>query len=330
MKKLEQKQIPQFAALCVLTAGVAGYGVMHLMTPGTASAGTRPATPAVTNALPAKPGDAKPGGTKLAEAKPGDPAAFPAEGSGDGGAPPPSPAMRDPFVVGIADSSSLPVALAPAAVKAPTLPGLAGKLPPAGARVASLGPLPVTLPDAPAGSPGGLSGFPSHPSAAPGQPGSLPSAPAALALPPAQPAPPAWTVTGVLQGADGKVAILRSGEARRIVRSGDFVDSTYKVTGVSRTAVVLRHGALVYRLALGAAKLDAAKPGVLPAVLTQPGPAPVQPARPQPLSPPALSGPALSENLPVPAHPGKPSPVKVARAIRLGLRLLDGTVLDKN
>ena len=42
MNKLDKKQIPQFAALCVLSAGVFGYFVMKIVTPSPAAAGTRP------------------------------------------------------------------------------------------------------------------------------------------------------------------------------------------------------------------------------------------------------------------------------------------------
>ena len=42
MKKLDKKQIPQFAALCVLSAGVFGYFVVKIVTPSPAAAGTRP------------------------------------------------------------------------------------------------------------------------------------------------------------------------------------------------------------------------------------------------------------------------------------------------
>ena len=43
MKKLEKKQIPQFAALCILSAGVFGYFVIRIVTPSPAAAGTRAA-----------------------------------------------------------------------------------------------------------------------------------------------------------------------------------------------------------------------------------------------------------------------------------------------
>ena len=58
-------------------------------------------------------------------------------------------------------------------------------------------------------------------------------------------------MTGVLQNDVEKVAILRNGEARRIVHAGDFVDSVYRVINVTRTGVVLRHSQAVYTLKLG-------------------------------------------------------------------------------
>ena len=42
MKKLDKKQLPQFAALCILSAGVFGYFVLRLVTPTPAAAGNRP------------------------------------------------------------------------------------------------------------------------------------------------------------------------------------------------------------------------------------------------------------------------------------------------
>ena len=337
MKPLDKKQIPQFAALCVLSAGLAGYLVMHLVAPGPVSAGTRSPATAAGPAAPA----------------PGTPAAAPASGitaapgaaaetADAGDAPPPSPAMHDPFAVGYVDPASLPAA-ALSSLSAPALP----KLPLAGnsaakaeklAGLSTFGPMPVAAPSAPA-LPGSLSALPAAPLPSAG-PSGLPPALAAPALP----AAPAWTVTGVLQGSGGKVAILRSGEARRIVRSGDFVDGTYRVTGVSRTSVTLRHGLAVYQLVLGAA---AAAPSAAAA-----------PAMPAPAAPPVVlprSAAALTTTLPMyhlpraqarlahlkrqgaplalaaaaPLMPAEhaPAPAKVAKSISLGLRLLDGSVL---
>jgi len=338
MKKLDKKQIPQFAALCILTAGVSGYLVVHLVAPGPASAGTRPAAPARPAAGPAS--------AAGPSAKAGDAASAASTDIPD--APPPGPAMHDPFAVGYVD----PATAAPAArltpVKAPTLP----KLPPAGKQTASIGalsPLPVG-PGAPA-LPGSLIPFPVRPSG-PLPSGPLPGGPDAPAAPalPAAPAAPSWTVTGVLLGASGKVAILRSGEARRIVHAGDFVDGTYRVTDVTRTSVVLRHGAAVYQLMLGGAKAGPAKPAALPSV-----PASVPTPTPMPQSAAVIDGTLIPVYHSAPIHaqqthwkrqepslglvaetPSVPkpapivSPAKVASAISLGLRLLDGSVLAQS
>ena len=302
MKKLDKKQIPQFAALCVLTSGLFGYVVLHLVAPGPVSAGTRPAA-APTPAAGTKIGDAKIGDTKAGgAASTTGGAASTTDAAGTVNAPPPSPAMHDPFAVGYVDPKTAPAP--PAAIQMPAAPALP-KL------AAASGPsiLPVGFPGAPA-LPGGLSSFPVRPA---GIAVGLPAAPAAPALP-AAPAAPLWTVTGVLQGADGDVAVLRSGDARRFVRSGDFVDSTFRVTAVTRTSVMLRHGAAFYQLPLGGAKAAPAKPAF--------------PAAPMPLPTPRPA--AISSMVTPLLRPEPAAPVKVASAISLGLRLLDGTVAKQN
>lgn len=347
MKQLDKKQLPQIIALGVLTAGVGTYAAVHFAAPGPASAQTHPAAVASTPAPGAavKPGDPKPGDAKLGAAVPAGMVAA----LDTSAAPPPVPGMRDPFVVGYFDPAAGPGAAS--GTHAPALPALMpGKQM---AAVSKLSPMPI-------GSAAfGLPAAPALPSASRGQmlPG-LPSGPSVPALPASitpVPAPPAWTVTGVLAGADGKVAILRSGEARRIVRSGDFVDSTYRVTAVSRTAVILRHGILVYQIKLGGMK---ASPSVLPVSLplSQPKPSAPVPAASKaildsaiipvcPIAWPAAplvhltkqgiarqtlllaaEAPSVPQATPKPAAPVI-SAAKVARTISLGLRLLDGTVL---
>ena len=344
MKQLDKKQLPQIIALGVLTAGAGTYAAVHFAAPGPASAQTHPAATALLGSI------AKPGDPKTADLKPADPKAGMAAPAGTiaasdtGNAPPPAPGMRDPFAVGYVDPGTKP--------GAPALPALIpGKQV---AAVGKLNPVPV--------NPSPLFGFPAAPplpstsrgQSLPGLPIG-PSAPMLPSSPAAAPAPPAWTVTGVLAGADGKVAILRSGEARRIVRSGDFVDSTYRVTAVSRTAVTLRHGPLVYQIKLGGTQ---AAPSIMPVSLpvSQPKPqAPVpaaskavldsaiipiyhvaRPAAPlvnltkqsQARQALLLAEEALSVPRIVPEPAAKAIPAaKIARAISLGLRLLDGTVL---
>ncbi len=356
IKPIDKKQVPQFAALCVVTAGVFGYVVVHFVMPGTASAGTRPAaTPARSAApVPAAVAPMSAAAGQASAAGQGAAGAAAATASTDiPDAPPPSPTMHDPFAVGYADPTAAASAAALTPVKAPALP----KLPAPGKKIAGLEPFPLPVgPSAPA-LPGSLSPFPLHPGApmAGGMPG-LPAAPAAPALP-AAPAAPSWTVTGVLMGASGKVAILRSGEARRIVHAGDFVDGTYRVTGVTRTSVVLRHGATVYQLPLGGAKAEPVKVRPVPAMF---------PFVPMPRSAAAIDGTLIPMYHLAPVHsplahlkhqgqelglvaeaPSVPkparraatartatakrvSPAKVAGAISLGLRLLDGSVLAEN
>ena len=74
------------------------------------------------------------------------------------------------------------------------------------------------------------------------------------------PVAPAWTVTGVLQGDGGQVAILRSGEVRQFAHRGDLVGGDFRVVDVTRDSVVLRHGSARYTLPLGGAKPVDAKP----------------------------------------------------------------------
>ncbi len=261
MNKLEKKQIPQFAALCVLSAGLFGYFVVKIVTPSPAAAGTRrPPVAAASQAVPtASPSPAKGTGA--------GPDAAPAEDE----APVPTPGMRDPFVAGLLPGGSAPATASAALPAAPVKPSAPPKPAKAAAvRVASIhevGPAAPAFPAAPA-LPLGLKGFPPLRAA----PASV-TAHAAPARPaaPAAPAPPAWTVTGVLQNETEQVAVLRNGEARRIVRTGDFVDSAYQVVTVTRSAVVLRHGKTLYHLTLGASK-------AVPGPVAVPGPAP-KPAR---------------------------------------------------
>ena len=284
MNKLEKKQIPQFAALCVLSAGLFGYFVVRLITPSPAAAGTRPAqTPPTAPPAAAKPapdGKAKP--AVDAPAKDSKAALTPDTPSTDEDAsvPPPTPGMHDPFVIGYVDPSTLPTTHG-----APALPTSPGKV---AEQVASLPPTTPAFLNAPA--PLNLKGFPVQPLP------SAPSLPAASAIPtasmvhavPAPPAPPAWTVTGVLQSDGQQVAILRSGAARRIVRTGDFVDSVYRVIGVTRTSVVLRHGSARYPLLLGAVQDAPAKSGFAKSGFAKSGFAKSAsiPEKPEPSAPP--------------------------------------------
>lgn len=354
MKPLDKKQLPQIIALGILTAGAGTYAAVRLAAPGPVSAQTHSAAVA-----PAPVSAVKPGDPRLSSTKPGTavPAGIVAATS-TSDAPPPAPGMRDPFAVGYSDTAAGPGSV-------PSTPALPALMP--GKQVAAVGklsPMPISpapmfgLPLAPP-LPGG-----NHEQALPG----LPLGPSALAVSiTAAPAPPAWTVTGVLAGADGKVAILRSGDARRIVRSGDFVDGTYRVTAVSRTAVILRHGLLVYQIKLGGTK---ATPSVIPASLPLSQPKPLMPvpsaskavlgsaiipvyhvAKPAtplvhltkqgqdrqalivaaetPSVPCVTPEPAAPAVSPAPAVSAAPvvSAAKVARTISLGLHLLDGTVL---
>jgi len=247
MKKLDKKQLPQFAALCVLTAGVFGYFVLRLITPSPAAASTRPHSPAVTQTAPAVQADPKPASVSGAVTPVTDSTPAAADSAtADSAAPAPTQGMRDPFVVGYVGPKTPPPS-APAASPAPVLPAPSKlSLPKIGPRMTSLPPASFSVPYAP---PLPAASFPTRP-------GVTETAPP----PAAAPSPPAWTVTGVLQSDGGQVAILRSGDSRRIVRLGDFVDNVYRVVDVTRASVVLRHGATFYLLMLGGAKAVPVKP----------------------------------------------------------------------
>lgn len=302
MQKLDKKQIPQFVGLCVLSTGTFGYFGLRMVTPSPAAAATRPALkPSEAAAIPA---------AKAANAPAGTAAGAVASPVAEAAAPPPTPGMRDPFVVGYTDPKTTPAIAAAPAFTAPVHgPAPATQMADAQIheQVSSLPPAPIsglTMP-----------GFP----AAPPLPAAAPALPPQkiMPLPAPPPAPPKWSVTGLLQGEDGAgVAILRDGESRRIVHVGDFVDSVFRVTRVTRSEVVLRHGKTFYTLPLGTKSESPS----LPAAPAVPAPA----ALPPPASPTVPPLPRQSQAAPVPVR--HPSTETVASA--LPLRLLDGTEMD--
>jgi len=139
MKKLDKKQLPQFAALCVLTAGVFGYFVLRLITPSPAAASTRPHSPAVTQTAPAVQADPKPASVSGAVTPVTDSTPAAADSAtADSAAPAPTQGMRDPFVVGYVGPKTPPPS-APAASPAPVLPAPSKlSLPKIGPRMTSL------------------------------------------------------------------------------------------------------------------------------------------------------------------------------------------------
>lgn len=259
MKKLDKKQIPQVVILAVLALGLFAYFAKALFLPGSVSAKGAAAAPAAT-AAGVKPalGAALPGAT--AEAVPPTPAAL----------------MRDPFApVVSATNSAAPL---PAA---PTLRAVPAAMP---VRIASLPTLPtasLTVPAAPP-LPFPAAGAP----AASGRPGAFGGRPAA-SLPPL-PAAPLWTVTGVLQSGSEHIAILRSGETRRFVKQGDFVDDRFQVAKVTRSFVVLRAGRSAFTLPLGGTKdrrAGLSAPAAAVPVMPMTAPALPTPAQPSYVSP---------------------------------------------
>jgi len=263
MQKLDQKQKMQVAGLSVAAVGLFGYFTYQMLQVSPAAAKTQSAsaagqqtkstltsTSSSTSTTAAKPA------TTLAKA---DLAATATD------APAPTLTMRDPFVPGIADPAALDAYL---------------KSNPAGAK--------------PAEAPHNASGSWNKPSSfvAP-----LPRPDDGMTLPPARPAEfsatplpspapvaaesPSWTVTGVIQGDDGRIAIMRNGDARRMVHTGDMVDDTYRVVDVSQGKVKLAHGKQTYTIVLGAKPVV---PAASPATPTQ--------AMPQANSPQDLGAPA--------------------------------------
>ena len=250
MQKLDKKQIPQFAALCVLSAGVFGYFIVKIVVPSPAAAGTRPRpAPVVAAETPvgASPAKAATASTTTTDGT-------------DTPAPAPTPGMRDPFAVGFVDPA-LTAATTPTATAAgrAAVPEPAKDSAPQVATIREVSPAPVSAPGLQA-LPPGLQALPPM-GGAPGTPDAPEKAAPAGALLPAPTPAPLWAVTGVLQSPGGSVAILRNGDARRIVRNGDSVDGLYRVVAVTRSAVMLRHGNTFYHLALGADKPGAGKPG---------------------------------------------------------------------
>lgn len=315
MQKLDKKQIPQFVGLCVLSTGTFGYFGLRMVTPSPAAAATRPAL------KPSEPAEASAAKTAAA------PAGTVADAVADAVAPPPTPGMRDPFVVGCKDPKT---AAAPGTLPAFAAP-LHGPAPAASPQVADaqIHEQVSALPPAPV-SELTMPGFPAAP----------PLPPAASVLPPQKaisekimplpappPAPPKWSVTGLLQGEDGAgVAILRDGESRRIVHVGDFIDGMFRVTRVTRSEVILRHGTTFYTLPLGTkpdSKPEAPTAPTAPPLSAAPAPIVSAPAVPAPAAPPL---PRQSQAAPVPAQRLPAETVAAA----LPLRLLDGTEMAVN
>lgn len=258
MKQLDKKQIPQVAVLAVLALGLFGYFAKTLFFPSPVSAKSPASAPAATKAAASAP--AAPAANANNADMPAAPAAL----------------LRDPFVPAVS-ADTAPSGLAthppaprtlPAAAFAPRLASLRA-LPPAGISVPAAPPLP----------------FPSAPAPVMGR--------RVASLPPL-PVAPSWAVTGVLQSGSEHIAILRSGETRRFVKQGDYVDDRYQVAEVTRSFVVLRAGRSAFTLPLGGAKSRAAAGGAsvpmslpaLPAV-SAPAPAPFVPAAPRRAAPPA-------------------------------------------
>jgi hypothetical protein len=236
-QKLDKKQLPQVIGLGVASCGLFGYFAVKMIAP-TASAAPPPKTAASATAGTAASGSATTSATSSASSAPD------ANSAPVPDAPPPTLAMRDPFVPQENSDPDPAAPIMPAVANVPTLPnaapavsatGTASDVPPA-----NLGPLPSSL-------------------AAPNSPGTLASQPAPIAALP--PVAPAWTLTGILESGKSQVAILRNGDARAYVQPGEMVDANFRVVDVTRSFVELRHGSQTYTLILGGPKTPPAQPG---------------------------------------------------------------------
>lgn len=259
MKPLDKKQFPQVIVLAVLALGLFGYFAKALFLPGPVSAkGPAPAPAGASAGASAKPA--------VGAAISGAPA--------DAPVPLPSANGRDPFVPAVSSGNAaasvqagLPKpAAAPAAAPAPRLASLR-LLPPASISIPAAPALPFPAVPAPVSA---------HPA------GFLPPLPVA----------PSWTVTGVLQSGPEHIAILRSGDTRRFVKQGDYIDDRFQVAQVTRSFVVLRTGKSAFTLPLGGTRSKGAvseAPTRVPAVpsVAAPAPAPSQPQLPRLALPPA-------------------------------------------
>lgn len=231
MNKLDPKQKKQFIFLSALAVLAFGVFAFRMIRPTPAAAGS------AAQAKPSAP-------TRVAAAS-----SPMAENAGTSDAAPPSPDMRDPFVPGITDPAALKAYQT--TQKSEDSPAPVNPAPPQ--RVPETNDAtPVSIPAA-APLPGPQDASDSVPT--------VRETTAATQPLPVAPVSPHWTVTGVLQSGEEQVAILRNGEQRRIVRTGDLVDSQYRIAQVTRDSVILQHGAAQFTLPLGGGSKTAAATG---------------------------------------------------------------------
>jgi hypothetical protein len=211
VKKLNSKQTPQVIILGLLAAGMFGFFIYRMVTPSKAAANIQSVVvsrPTHAAAVPA---------TVVAYA-----------------APPPSLAMRDPFIPGITDPAAM------AAYQTTILAARAPLHPAARTVSATWNVMPAThanpLPNA-------------YPTFGGNIHAGLTAAP--IGLPAGGLDSPQWTVTGVVSSGGGEVAILRDGDNRRMVRRGEMVDGQFRVVTVEQNKVILAKGKDRFSLPIG-------------------------------------------------------------------------------
>jgi hypothetical protein len=219
--QFDKKQLIPAVGMGVASAGLFTYFVLKMTTPPPLQAA--PDSPQATAQVASAHGSTSgPNATAGAAGTQSDPLAAidPLIG-------PPTASMRDPFAPQIIDPGPglpKPVQVATNNLSPGRLPQIPNGLPPVGGSVQ-----PIGLPNNLSGGSPGLNGS----------------------------SAPQWTVTGVLSESSephNRVAIFRSGDARRFVRLGDMVDGNYRLIDVNRTGVVIADGSHHIHLPLGGYK----------------------------------------------------------------------------
>lgn len=252
MKPIDKKDLPKLIAMIVLSVALAGYTLLTVVAPSKAKTPGKKPESAETIALAAS---ATSSAAAAAQAA-GDPAALGLKGPSIGLL----TAGKDPFVPNgsaAADKSAVTLAPKPPLPPSSSIATVAEKPAPSAAAAAGrlerlLG-LPGSYPRSGL-PPGGWSGLQGE-NANPGN-GSAAATVAAAPVAPMAVPPPAFTVTGVVLGADAgtkSIAILRGGEGneRRFVAVGDPVGNGFVVAAVHAAGVDIKSGSRRVTMKIG-------------------------------------------------------------------------------